>query len=191
MAVSCAKLLGIEVEKIRDSLGKIKKIEGRAEYIKEGQKFDVIVDLAHTPSSYDAIFEAVALVRKPEGRVISVFGAAGGGRDKWKRPELGKIAAINSDTIILTNEDPYEESSVEIINDIKKGVDESGFSGTLEIVEDRKEAIERAIGIAKENDIVLFLGKGTERTMVVGGKKFDWNEEEVVKESIRLNMNQK
>lgn len=185
MAASCANILGVSFENIAGSLSEIKKIEGRAEYIKAGQNFDVIVDLAHTPSSYDAIFEAVKFSKKPKGRVISVFGAAGGGRDKWKRPELGRIAAENSDVIILTNEDPYEEDPKELLQDIKEGIDKSQFSGKLDIILDRKEAIKKAVSLARENDIILFLGKGTERTMVVGKEKIPWNEEDIVLEEIK------
>jgi UDP-N-acetylmuramoyl-L-alanyl-D-glutamate--2,6-diaminopimelate ligase len=181
LAAACANIFGVSFEDVAKALKKVKKIEGRAEYIKAGQKFDVIVDLAHTPSSYEAIFEAVKLSKKPEGKVISVFGAAGGGRDKWKRPELGRIAAENSDIIILTNEDPYDEDPKNILENIKKGIDESGFSGQLEIIEDRKEAIKKAVEVAGEKDILLFLGKGTERTQVIAGKAYPWNEEEEVK----------
>ena len=182
LAASCANILGVGFEEAKEALKKIKKIKGRAEYIKAGQKFDVIVDLAHTPSSYEAIFEAVKFSKKPKGRIISVFGAAGGGRDKWKRPELGRIAAENSDIIILTNEDPYDEDPKSILEDIKKGIDEFGFSGDFKIILDRKEAIKYAVSIAKENDTLLFLGKGTERTQAIAGKNYPWNEEkEVIK----------
>ena len=182
--VSCADTLGLSLKDTKSAIESIEEIPGRVEFIKAGQKFKAIVDLAHTPSSFDAIFKAVNLIKNNNSRVISVFGSAGGGRDKWKRSELGKIAAQNSDIIILTNEDPYDEDSSGIISDIKKGILNESFSGDLSVIQDREQAIEKAVLIAKDNDVLLFLGKGTERTMVVGEKTISWNEEELVKSKI-------
>ncbi len=184
-AIACSDMLGVDYKHAKKAIEKIKEIPGRMKFIKTGQKFSAIVDLAHTPSSFEAVFETVNLMKKEGTKIISLFGAAGGGRDKWKRPELGRIAAENSDVIILANEDPYDENPKEILQNIKEGIDKSQFSGKLEIILDRKEAIKKAISQTGENDIVLFLGKGTERTMVLGKEKIPWNEERIVLEEIR------
>jgi len=176
---------GVSLDVCKKALEKIKTIAGRMEVIAE-KPFKVIVDLAHTPDSFEEVFKAVK--NMPHNRIISVFGAAGGGRDKWKRPVLGKIAAENSDVIILTNEDPYSENPLKIIEEIK-----SGFSQTpntksqvpkCEKILDRREAIKKALEMAKENDIVLILGKGTEQLMMIGFKKIPWDDRKVVKEEL-------
>lgn len=184
-AISCASMLGVDIKKAKSALERIDEVPGRLKFIKVGQEFNAIIDLAHTPSSYEALFQTVNIIKNPKGRVISIFGSAGGGRDKWKRPELGKIAAKNSDYIILTNEDPYDEDPASILEDIKIGVDEVGFKGKCEIILDRNMAIKFAIEEARWSDTVLFLGKGTEQTMIVGKEEYPWNEEELIMSEIK------
>lgn len=184
-AMACASMLGVDMRTAKSALEKIDEVPGRLKFVKVGQEFSAIVDLAHTPSSYEALFKTINMIKNPKGRVISVFGSAGGGRDKWKRPVLGKIAAQNSDYIILTNEDPYNEDPRNILEDIKKGIDEAGFSGKCEIILDRNMAIRVAVEEARWNDTVLFLGKGTEQTMIIGKESYPWNEEELVMSEIK------
>lgn len=184
-AISCANILGVDIRKAKSALEKIDEVPGRLEFVRVGQEFNAIIDLAHTPSSYEALFKAVNLIKNPKGRIISVFGSAGGGRDKWKRPELGKIAAKNSDYIILTNEDPYDENPESILEDIKKGIDDIGFNGKCEMILDRNMAIKFAIEEARWSDTILFLGKGTEQTMIIGKEEYPWNEEELVMSEIK------
>ncbi len=186
LAISCADILGVEFDVAKKALDGIKEVPGRAKFVKAGQKFVAIVDLAHTPGSFEAIFKMAKELKKPNGKIISVFGSAGGGRDKWKRPKLGEISAKNSDIIILTNEDPYDEDPKEILNQIEKGIKScSSFSGTYKIIENRKKAIKEAVSLAEDEDVVLFLGKGTERTMIVGKDVFDWDEEQIVLKTIK------
>ena len=106
--------LGVDFSIAASALGKIEEIPGRLKFIREGQKFTAIGDFAHTPSSFEGVFAAIRQLKDPHGRIIAVFGSAGGGRDTWKRPELGRIAARNADHIILTADDPYEEDVEEI-----------------------------------------------------------------------------
>jgi UDP-N-acetylmuramoyl-L-alanyl-D-glutamate--2,6-diaminopimelate ligase len=175
---------GISLDVCKKALEKIKYIPGRMEFINEGQNFVVIVDLAHTPDSFEKVFKLVN--EMPHNRIISVFGAAGGGRDKWKRPELGKIAAHYSDYIILTNEDSYNENPSQILSEIKSGIINSQFPirNLYEII-DRREAIRKSLSLAKEKDIVLILGKGTEQTIVIGSEKILWDDREVAREEIK------
>ena len=116
-AIAYAKFVGIPEEKIKKDLEEINFIRGRMEKINLGQDFDVVVDYAHTPDSLRAIYETYNSNKK-----ICVLGNTGGGRDKWKREEMGKIADKYCDQIILTNEDPYDEDPRNIVEDVKKGI---------------------------------------------------------------------
>ena len=184
-AAVTAKSLGVDFSAARSALRKIEEIAGRMKFINSGQKFTAIIDLAHTPSSFEAVFKAAQTIKKPHGRIIAVFGSAGGGRDKWKRPKMGKIAARYVDYIILTNEDPYDENPAVICGSIEEGIKAGNFAGVLETIYDRRRAIERAVNIARWNDLVLFLGKGTEQTMVVGEESIPWDEQAEVLISIK------
>ena len=178
-AISIVSSEGVELEVIKNGLKDIKVIPGRMEEILQGQDFRVFVDLAHTPDSFEQVFKLVK--RLPHNRIISVFGSAGGSRDKWKRPELGKIAATYSDYIILTNEDSYEEDPSSIINNIEKGISNSV---NYEKILDRRKAIYTGLALAKKEDIILVLGKGTEATMVIGTKSISWDDRQVVREGL-------
>ena len=184
-AAVAAKSLGVDFKTASESLKHIEEVPGRMKFVRVGQKFTAIIDLAHTPPSFQEMFGTVSQLRQPNGRIIALFGSAGGGRDKWKRPELGKIAAKYADHIILTNEDPYDENPADIFSAIEEGIKSAGFVATLEIITDRRVAIKHAVNIARWNDIALFLGKGTEQTMVVGEQSLPWNEEEAVMIEIR------
>jgi UDP-N-acetylmuramoyl-L-alanyl-D-glutamate--2,6-diaminopimelate ligase len=178
-AIGVGVACGVGLETAARVLEKIKSIPGRLEIIDEGQDFTVVVDLAHTPDSFEKVFKIFREL--PHNRIVSVFGSAGGGRDKWKRPELGKIASANSDQVIICNEDPYDEDPLAIADDILAGCDKN----KADIVLDRRQAIARALSLARSGDIVLILGKGTEQSLVIGSKKYPWDDREVVKEEIR------
>jgi UDP-N-acetylmuramoyl-L-alanyl-D-glutamate--2,6-diaminopimelate ligase len=177
-AISIAFSEGFNLEYAKKALEKIKNIEGRMEEIKNDKNFRVFVDLAHTPDSFRQVFELTGEI--PHQRIIAVFGAAGGGRDKWKRPKLGQIAAAHADYIILTNEDPYDEDAQKIVEDIAAGIKDKKFK----IVLDRRAAIYEALKMAQQNDIVLVLGKGTEATLVIKDKKINWDDRAVTKEEL-------
>jgi len=178
-ALTIAKSQGISEEIAKRALEKVKFIPGRLEEINEGQDFKVIVDLAHTPDSFEKVFKVFKQI--PHKRIISAFGAAGGGRDKWKRPELGRIASENSDIMIICNEDSYDENEQTIADEIFAGCKKT----KPEIILDRRKAINKALSLAQKDDIVLILGKGTEQTMVVGGQKFKWDDRDVTREELK------
>jgi len=180
-AIAIAETYGINFAIIKTALEKIKVIEGRMEEINAGQNFKIFVDLAHTPDSFRAVFETVKSLRK-QGKIIVVFGAAGGGRDKWKRPELGKIASQYADIIVLTNEDPYEENPEKIIEEIAKGINSKKVK--LFKIQDRREGIRQGLKLAGKDDIVLVLGKGTEMTYVVGKNSKPWDERKIIREEL-------
>ncbi|MBU1179045.1 UDP-N-acetylmuramoyl-L-alanyl-D-glutamate--2,6-diaminopimelate ligase [Patescibacteria group bacterium] len=165
---------------IKIALENFKGIPGRVEFVEEGQDFKVVVDYAHTPDSLEKLYEVFQTSRK-----ICVLGAAGGGRDKWKRAEMGKIAAACCDEVILTNEDPYDESPKKIVEDIAEGIKKSPFK--YKMIINRREAIAEALKIAKTGDTVLITGKGTD-PWIMGpkGTKIEWDDREVVREELAL-----
>lgn len=196
-AMKTAEVYGIKNEIAKKAISEIKFIPGRMELVETGQDFKVVVDYAHTPDSLEKVYETF---RGKNSRLICVLGAAGGGRDKWKRPEMGKIAAKYCDEIILTNEDPYDENPLQIINDIESGfsqilnsnfpVSPTGrqFPNSYHKIIDRKEAIEKALSLAKKNDAVILTGKGSENWICAeNGKKIPWNEKEIVKKILKNN----
>lgn len=180
-AICLAMSQNVDMKTIKQTLREIKTIPGRVEFIDQGQEFKVIVDLAHTPDSFEKIFKLAKNLFKNQ-RIISVFGSAGGGRDKWKRPELGKIADKYSNLVILTNEDPYDEKPEKILEDIQQGM--KGYS-EVEQITDRRSAIRKALKSAKSNDVVLVLGKGTEQTLVAGSHKQSWDDRKVAREELQ------
>ncbi|MDO8436331.1 MAG: UDP-N-acetylmuramoyl-L-alanyl-D-glutamate--2,6-diaminopimelate ligase [bacterium] len=117
----------------------------------------------------------------PSTKLICVLGACGGGRDKWKRPVLGKIAAKYCSEIIVTNEDPYDEDPMDIINQVA-----SGASGKAKKILDRREAIQESLKSAKPGDVVVVTGKGCEPWICLkGGKKIPWDDRQIVREEFQ------
>ncbi len=149
-------------------------IPGRMEKV-ISQPFEVFVDYAFTPNALEKVYQTL----KPKNKkMICVLGACGGGRDKWKRPELGKLAAKYCNEIIVTNEDPYDENPMEIIEQVAKGT-----NGQAKKILDRREAIKEALELAQTGDTIVITGKGCEPWICVkGGKKIPWDDREVVRE---------
>lgn len=174
-AATLGRSFNVSRDTIARALEKVDKIPGRAERIEEGQNFTVVVDYAHTPDSLEALYNAYGNLRK-----ICVLGATGGGRDRWKRPVMGGIADSKCDTVILTNEDSYDENPRVIINAVA-----GGMRRKAEIIIDRREAIRRALSLAKAGDAVLITGKGTDPSICVeNGKKIPWSDTEVAREEL-------
>jgi UDP-N-acetylmuramoyl-L-alanyl-D-glutamate--2,6-diaminopimelate ligase len=168
---------------IEKGLLQFKGVPGRLEIIIK-KPFTVVVDYAHTPDSLRKVYSTLrADYMHTGGSLICVLGSAGGGRDKWKRLEMGRVAGEYCADIILTNEDPYDESPEEIMKEIKTGVLSTSFPiSRLQEVVDRKEAIRTALLIAREGDVVVMTGKGSE-TSIHGaqGEIIPWNESEIVR----------
>ena len=178
----------IALEKMARAVAGVAEIPGRMEYVLR-EPFAVVVDYAHTPDSLRKVYMVLRELATgnqlfPEHKLICILGAAGGGRDKWKRPELGKIAAEFCDEIILTNEDPYDENPNQILSEIKSGVT-SNQSPTIREILDRQEAIREALKSARPGDVVIITGKGAE-PWIAGSqnKKIPWDDREVVKEEL-------
>lgn len=177
-AVRMAQAFGVTTENIKLSLENLGKIPGRMEKViseNPKQNFDVIVDYAHTADSLAQAYEALGSRRK-----ICVLGSCGGGRDKWKRPQMGKVANDNCDVIILTNEDPYDEDPEQIIRDVAEGI-----TKPYKKIIDRREAIRAAIAEAKPGDAVIITGKGTDPfIMGPNNQKTPWSDYNVAKEEL-------
>jgi UDP-N-acetylmuramoyl-L-alanyl-D-glutamate--2,6-diaminopimelate ligase len=192
LAAICVGLSqGVDLQTIKKGLEKISGIPGRMEAVIKNP-FQVFVDYAHTPNALKKVYQALTTNYKLQiAKLICVFGACGGGRDKWKRPIFGKIAARYCSQIILTNEDPYDENPFQILSMIKSGMDfQFSIFNFYEIL-DRREAIKKALSLAKPNDVVVITGKGCEPWMCVSdGKKIPWSDKKIVKEEFKkLNLN--
>lgn len=174
-AIKTGSFFGVSVEKSVAALSRLTRIAGRAERIECGQNFTAVVDYAHTPDSLTALYQAYS------GRKICVLGNTGGGRDTWKRPEMGRIAETTCDVVILTDEDPYDEDPRAIVEEMA-----SGMQKKPQIIMDRREAIAAALTEAREGDTVLITGKGTDPyIMQAAGAKLPWSDADVVREELQ------
>ncbi|MFA6897850.1 MAG: UDP-N-acetylmuramyl-tripeptide synthetase, partial [Candidatus Paceibacterota bacterium] len=177
-AITYAKSQSIGISVIKSALERFKGIRGRVENVKisDNQKFEVIVDYAHTADSLEKLYQVFQ-----DSRKICVLGNTGGGRDKWKRPAMGKVADQYCDEIILTNEDPYDEDPRAIVEEVAKGI----ADGQYKIIMDRREAIREALKLAQTGDTVLITGKGTDPCICgPNGTKIPWDDATVAREEL-------
>lgn len=184
-AISVGISQGINLETIRRALVGIEKIPGRMEIVAV-KPFTVIVDYAHTPDALEEVYCTIQnqLINSGNQKIRCVLGSAGGGRDKWKRPEMGKIAARYCDQIILTNEDPYNEDPEQIISEIESGIIEREKQDITSRILDRREAIREAIISANPGDVVMITGKGSEPWLMEKRKKISWDDREIVRNEL-------
>lgn len=155
-------------------LPKLRPVKGRMQRISEGQPFDVIIDYAHTPSSFKEILPPLRRERK--GKILCVFGS-GGERDRAKRPQQGRIAADNCDIVILADEDPRSEDPMALLEEIAAGCPELPREERLFLIPDRPAAIRKAFSLAKTGDLVLLLGKGHENSIIYADHSIPYDEE--------------
>mgnify|MGYP001562258528 CR=1 FL=1 len=175
-AISVAQHYGVSLEICKKALEKVSAIPGRMEVVAR-DPFLVVVDYAHTPEQLKQVYQSLG-----GKNLVCVLGSCGGGRDKWKRPVLGTIAGEYCKEIIITNEDPYDEDPLEIMEQVASQIEEGR---EYHIVIDRKEAIKKALELAKPEDTVIITGKGSEPLMcLAGGKKIPWSDREIVKEEL-------
>ncbi len=167
------KLTGMPVDELVDLLPELTPVRGRMTRIKAGQDFEVLVDYAHTPSSFEAILPSIR--SRAKGSVICVFGSAGE-RDTQKRPAQGAIASKYCDMVILADEDPRGEDSMALLEDIAAGCKEKIRGESLFLIPDRAQAIRMAFSLAKRDSIVLLLGKGHENTIIKAAGTIPWDE---------------
>ncbi len=188
-AISIALSQGIELETCKRALEKIKSVPGRMELIAE-KPFYVFIDYAFTPNALSQVYETIKKSWQPK-KMICVLGSCGGGRDKWKRPVLGELAASYCDKVIVTNEDPYDEDPAEIINQVATGAEkivlkQGKIIGAVVMkIFERREAIRRAFFEAEAGDAVVITGKGSEPSIcLANGKQIPWDEKKVAKEEL-------
>lgn len=174
-AVAVGRALGLKKAQIEQGIGALQGVEGRMTRIDEGQNFDVIVDFAHTPDSFEKLFKDLKPVVK--GKLICLFGSAGR-RDEAKRVVQGRLAGEFCDEVIITEEDDRDIDGMEIMNQIAAGAEEAGKlrDKNLFLVHDRTDAIKFALGRAKAGDTVLLLGKGHEKTIERADGEHPWDE---------------
>jgi len=200
---------GVDLMTCKNGLEKVKGVPGRMELV-ISKPFQVFVDYAITPNALEQVYKMFTTKRSPTSKktrsrtssykLICVLGACGGGRDKWKRPVLGKLASQYCDKIIITNEDPYNENPMDIINQIASGIENISVnqftpldnfvsngasqreSSAFKIL-DRRQAIKKALESAKPGDVVIITGKGCEPSMcLAGGKRIPWSDKKVILE---------
>ncbi len=177
-AITTAKSQKIEDGAIIRAIEKFTGIAGRLENIDAGQDFKVIVDYAHTADSLEKVYQVFQ-----SSRMICILGGTGGGRDSWKRKEMGRLADEYCDEVILTNEDPYDEDPRSIVDDVAKGM-----SSPPTIIMDRRLAIREGIKRATTGDAVIITGKGTDPyIMGPNGSKTPWSDARVAKEELKKN----
>jgi UDP-N-acetylmuramyl-tripeptide synthetase len=178
-ATGAAMELGYGLDAISKGLSTCVGAPGRFERVPNDCGFAVVVDYAHTD---DALSNTLKTARDlTDGRIITVFGC-GGDRDKTKRIPMGRVAGENSDVAIITSDNPRTEDPMEIIREIEVGVKKTGTR--YEILSDRRDAIFRAVTLAKAGDVVIIAGKGHENYQIVGNDKFHFDDREVAKEAL-------
>jgi UDP-N-acetylmuramoyl-L-alanyl-D-glutamate--2,6-diaminopimelate ligase len=188
--LTVSRILALPVTELTALVPLLKPVRGRMTAVNRGQTFEVLVDYAHTPSSFNTIFPPLReRLDRQGGRIISLFGSAGE-RDTAKRSEQGRIAWKWSDIVILTDEDPRGEEPVAILEEIALGIDGAGRSPEQEepraksagrgenlfLIPDRPEAIRRAFSLAAPGDLVLLLGKGHENSIIYANETRPYDE---------------
>lgn len=183
-AAATTYLLGVKLTDIVEGIANLEGVPGRFEYVTKGTGYEVIVDYAHTPDALEKLLEAAKSITK--NRVILVFGATGD-RDKGKRPIMGEIAAKYADRIILTDEESYNEDPQAIRDQVREGIEAARATMKMTEIADRYQAIEKALSVAKKDDIVLITGMGHEQYRIVNGERLPWNDGDVVREIVAKN----
>ncbi len=171
-------LLGLDREEVLKAISAAPPAEGRFEIVHSKERsIKGIVDYAHTPDALAKTLESIQKL-KAKGKILTVFGC-GGDRDKTKRPKMGQIAAMLSDSVILTSDNPRTESPAAILDEIAEGIPRELKKKVLRI-EDRREAIRTAWMLAEEGDVILLAGKGHERYQIIGEERIPFDDKEIL-----------
>ncbi len=194
-SIAVARELNINEDNIKNSITKLKPLPGRLEFITNKLDINIIVDYAFEPQAVTKLYETINNIK--HNKIIHVLGSTGGGRDKARRVKLGKLASEKADIIIVTNEDPYDEEPMDIINEVASGALNKKINKKentkyqildtkyLYTILDRREAIKKALTLAQAGDLVLITGKGAEQAMVIkNNKHISWDDRMVVREEL-------
>jgi len=170
--------LNIPLNTIKTGIEKVKFICGRLERVENNKGLQVFVDYAHSP---DALKNLITTAREFSPKRVMVLFGCGGNRDKTKRPIMGRIATELADYVVITSDNPRDEDPLEIIEEIKSGINKTNFT----IIPDRYTAIKHILTFAKTGDTVLVAGKGHEDYQIIGAKRQHFDDKEIVKRILR------
>ncbi|MGL4665939.1 MAG: UDP-N-acetylmuramoyl-L-alanyl-D-glutamate--2,6-diaminopimelate ligase, partial [Clostridium butyricum] len=175
-AIGVCHKMGIAIEAIKEGIENA-LVPGRCERVGKEYNlpYEIIIDYAHTPDGLENILKTAKAFTK--GKLIAIFGC-GGDRDKVKRPQMGKIGIDIADLAVITSDNPRSEDPMAIIEDIKAGLDKDNYI----IIENRHDAIKKAIELAEKDDVIVIAGKGHETYQILKDKTIHFDEREVVKE---------
>lgn len=179
-ASSAALVEGIAPLDVQKGITALKNVKGRLERVETCAPFDLFIDYAHTPDALEKVLKCIRGFRQRGQRIILLFGC-GGDRDRSKRAVMGSIASRLADIVIITADNSRSEDVSEIIKQIMKGIDKER---PYKVIEDRSQAIEYAVNIANENDIILLAGKGHEEYEINKCGKIHFNEKEIAVRAI-------
>ena len=187
-AVSAGLLLGVPPAAVAEGIGAVGGVPGRLEPIGNARGLHVYVDYAHTPDGMDRVLSTLRGLT--DGRLIAVFGC-GGNRDRGKRPEMGRVAALRADVVVLTSDNPRNEDPEGILRDIVPGLAAEGFveargtvawrEGFYRLEPDRKAAIALAFSLAEPGDTVAIVGKGHEDVQIIGDRSLPFDDRQAVR----------
>jgi UDP-N-acetylmuramoyl-L-alanyl-D-glutamate--2,6-diaminopimelate ligase len=177
---------GISMDTIKSGLEKMLSVPGRCEIVtqKYNLGYEVIVDYAHTPDGLENILKTVREFTK--GRLIAVYGC-GGDRDNTKRPIMGNIGTKLSDFAIITSDNPRTEDPMHIIDEVVSGIKTDNYI----VIENRREAIKKAMEIAKQGDVIVIAGKGHEDYQILKDRTIHFDEREIVDDIVKELKNEK
>lgn len=184
-AMCVGEKLGLTKEEIEKGLYALEGVEGRTTSFEMGQDFGVMIDYAHTPDAFEKLLPDMKQATK--GRLIVMFGSAGGRRDPSKREPQGEIAGKYADIVVLTEEDDRDTPGMEILEQIAKGARKSGKKDDVDLFFElnRSKAIAMTLGLAKKGDTVLFLGKGHEKTIERADGEHPYYEPDEIKKALK------
>ncbi|MBU1018096.1 UDP-N-acetylmuramoyl-L-alanyl-D-glutamate--2,6-diaminopimelate ligase [Patescibacteria group bacterium] len=172
----------VSLEDVKQALESFEGVPGRMESIGSPKGFEVIVDFALTPDALEKLYST--LRQTAPARIIGIIGSCGD-RDKEKRPVMGEIVANHSDLTIVTDEEPYSENPMDIMQAVLEGAKKiKKLEEDLHLIEDRYTAIKFAIQNAEEGDIVVVTGMGSFDTRTMNEGPIEWDERKVVREII-------
>ncbi len=194
-AAAAAFVLGISPAAIAAGIRNLAGVPGRLERVGPSSGLFVFVDYAHKPDALSQVLQTLNSLKT--NKLLTVFGC-GGNRDRSKRPVMGKIATAESDITVVTSDNPRLEEPMAIIREIEAGIDPAvatkmppdalrrdGQGRSYAVIAERKSAIETAIGLAKDGDIVLIAGKGHEDYQILGTTKVPFDDRQVAWQALR------
>jgi UDP-N-acetylmuramoyl-L-alanyl-D-glutamate--2,6-diaminopimelate ligase len=180
--LTAMRLTGVSLRDLAPLVPDLRPVRGRMERIDAGQPFDVIVDFAHNPDSFEKVLSTMRGLAR--ARLIALFGSAGD-RDREKRPIQGEIASRYCEVLILADEDPRSESPYAILKQIAAGCVGHVEGQDLYLIPDRAVAVRHAMRLARPGDTVLLLGKGHETSIIYADRTVPWDEATAAREALR------